>query len=1047
MKKVLTFLFISVFSLQSVAAFSVIAITPQPARPGETVVVQGEDLGTAGTVLLNDQIIPPTSWNASQITFTVPDGASSGAMSISNAAGNNTSFSFQVAAAGSGAHIQTLTPTSFTEGTLIELSGTGFGASPGGNTQICFSDLLCSAVGSLGQMVVLWTDTKITVQVPKLNLPANGKIMVSVFPNGSTTPTWVESPVYSFQSSKPVITSLSPLNIIPGETVVTISGANFGDSYVYGKSQICLNNQCLGDTYVDNYLQYWSQNEIRLKIPVTGLSGPNTITLNIWKYKDLASGADVYFPASYSLNIVIPSDPVINQVSPLSIIPDKTIVTITGSGFGEKYISGKNQICFGDACISDRLINTYLYSWSDTQIQLKVPAFTDNYDTPQLQLRLYIPSKNVYTHVSPSNLFSVKHIPFVTQYYPTMDSSSTYSVFGKAFGSTPGTVTVGTKQMKIINWTDTKITFETPSAGISDMLKVTTAEGAGSAGIAVTIVYSATYSQDPFSKYQWYYDNLSMKDAWGVTEGSSNVVVAVIDSGVNTNHEDLAGNIWKNTREIPGNGIDDDKNGFVDDINGWDFVRNSNDMTPKSYHGTMVASVIAAKKDNGVGMAGVAPNVKIMPLNVMAEALGPASESTYIDVDASIKAIKYAVDNGAQIINLSFGGPYTETFKSALQYAYDNNVLVVAAAGNEGVNLASTKMSPVCNDIAKNEVMGIAALTKDFTKASFSNYGNCIDASLPGTTIVVGNTDTTGDKYSLADGTSFSAPLFSGMAALVKSAHPDWNVAEVSYVLLHNGYNIDNTNPAYAGKLGILPNAYKALQAVKPAVSYTYNPRKSLNVQQTNEVIEVNPPVSAPIEVPAPSTNNTNADGSSRIFSDIPSTHHYATAITYLKNAQILAGYADGTFKPDNPVNRAEFLKIILESEKVEISSSYANCFPDVHTEWFAKYVCYAKAKGIIAGYPDGTFKPANTINKVESLKVLANAFGLKTSLKTTGFSDVDLKSWYAPYVIIGESLDLLEEEGQTKYYPAALMTRGAISEVLYRYLYMKEKGYASFHL
>ncbi|MFN7161300.1 MAG: S8 family serine peptidase [Candidatus Gracilibacteria bacterium] len=1045
MKKILSLILIFIFSFQSADAFSLISASPQPAQPGNTILIQGQDLGNAGTVMLNNQTIPTSMWSADQIGFTLPVGSTSGTLSVTDANGNNSSIPFQVANTSTGASIQSLSPAAFSEGTIVEVNGSGFGTAPNTNTQVCFSDTLCSAIGSLNQMVLTWSDTKVVVQIPKLNLPSSGKIMLSIFSNGSTNPTWLESPLYTFQSSKPVITSLSPLNVVPDTTVVTISGTNFGQLYVYGKNQICINGQCLGDAYIDKYLQSWSDNEIKLKLPVTGISGPATLTLNIWKYTDKSTNLDVYFPASYSINIVLPADPAIEQVSPLSVLPDQTIITVKGSGFGDSYIAGKNQICFGESCISDRLISDYLYFWSDTEIQVKVPAFVDNYETAQLLVRLYVPSKNVYTHMSANVLLKVKHAPFISQYYPTMDSGTTYTVFGRSFGDPQGSVAVGNTQMQVLSWSDTKITFRTPSIGINDMLVVTTADGSKSTGISVTINYYNIYSQDAFSKYQWYYENLSLKDAWNISTGSPSVVVAVIDSGVNINHEDLNGNIWQNTKEIPGNGLDDDKNGYTDDINGWDFVRNSNSMTPMTSHGTMVASVIAAKKDNGLGLAGVAPNTKIMALNVMATNVQAGTD--YIDVDATVKAVKYAVDNGAQIINMSFGGPYNDAFKSVIQYAYDNNVLLVVAAGNEGIDLSVQKMSPVCNDIAHNEVMGIAALGKDFTKSSFSSYGPCIDASLPGSGIIVATTDESLNGYSVADGTSFAAPIFAGMAALLKASHPDWNVAEISYVLLHNGYNIDQSNPAYAGKLGILPNVYKALTAARPAVSYAYNPRTNLNVKETNQVIEVNPPVSAPIEIPGPSTTNSGNETGTDIFSDIPADHHYATAIAYLKNAQVLSGYADGTFKSDNPVNRAEFLKIIFESAKITIPSTYANCFPDVKSEWFAKYVCYAKAKGIIQGYPDGNFKPANTINKVESLKVLSKAFGLSTTVKTSTFKDVDLKAWYAPYVIVGETLNLLEEEGQANYNPAGLMKRGSISEILYRYLYMKEKGYSSFRI
>ena len=145
-------------------------------------------------------------------------------------------------------------------------------------------------------------------------------------------------------------------------------------------------------------------------------------------------------------------------------------------------------------------------------------------------------------------------------------------------------------------------------------------------------------------------------------------------------------------------------------------------------------------------------------------------------------------------------------------------------------------------------------------------------------------------------------------------------------------------------------------------------------------------------------------------------------------------------------MNRAEFLKIILESAKVTISEeSYRNCFPDVKKEWFAKYVCFAKSRGIIDGYPDGIFRPGNTINKVETLKILAKAFALSSPYTKSSFEDVPENAWFTPFVRAAEDLNLLEEEGRKVYEPGALMKRGALSEILFRYLYMKERGQSTY--
>lgn len=172
-------------------------------------------------------------------------------------------------------------------------------------------------------------------------------------------------------------------------------------------------------------------------------------------------------------------------------------------------------------------------------------------------------------------------------------------------------------------------------------------------------------------------------------------------------------------------------------------------------------------------------------------------------------------------------------------------------------------------------------------------------------------------------------------------------------------------------------------------------------------------------------------------FSDVSDTHKNKTAIEYLQKNGVLQGYEDGRFKPSQDVNRAEMSKILVEGNGVSPSADeYQNCFPDVTNQWFAKYVCYAKAKGWVQGYPDGTFKPERTILKVESIKMLLNARGIDTdeNQTSTGYEDINTNEWYAPYVAKAKSLNLLEETGSTLS-PAQNMSRGKTAEFLYRIL------------
>lgn len=172
-------------------------------------------------------------------------------------------------------------------------------------------------------------------------------------------------------------------------------------------------------------------------------------------------------------------------------------------------------------------------------------------------------------------------------------------------------------------------------------------------------------------------------------------------------------------------------------------------------------------------------------------------------------------------------------------------------------------------------------------------------------------------------------------------------------------------------------------------------------------------------------------------FTDIAKLDPNRSAIIYLYDKGIISGYADGTFKPDNSINRAELLKILIEAQdKTPSVSEYKDCFKDVKQEWFAPYVCYAKNEGWVDGYSDGTFAPAKTINKVEALKMLLNSRGMSPGKNdvTNVFSDVDENSWYSMYVGKAYNLGIISERGNT-YVPNDNMTRGNMSNYIYRLL------------
>ncbi|MCA1846116.1 MAG: S8 family serine peptidase, partial [Actinobacteria bacterium] len=262
---------------------------------------------------------------------------------------------------------------------------------------------------------------------------------------------------------------------------------------------------------------------------------------------------------------------------------------------------------------------------------------------------------------------------------------------------------------------------------------------------------------------------MRLPEAWNTTTGNDSMILAIIDSGVQLNHPDLAGRL----------------------VQGWDFVNNDSSPDDDFDHGTMVAGIAAAITNNGQGVTGAAWRGKIMPIKVL-DNQGSANDD---DIAAGIT---YAVDHGASVINMSLGGPGSSTtLQTAIDYATNHNVVVVAAAGNDGNNAVVSKRSEPHYPAACNGVISVGATDAAGNHADFSSYGNWVDVVAPGETNGnVGIWSTTrGSTYGAGAGTSFSSPLVAAVAFLMRAADPNASQATISLRLIATARDLGTPGP------------------------------------------------------------------------------------------------------------------------------------------------------------------------------------------------------------------------------------------------------------
>ena len=325
---------------------------------------------------------------------------------------------------------------------------------------------------------------------------------------------------------------------------------------------------------------------------------------------------------------------------------------------------------------------------------------------------------------------------------------------------------------------------------------------------------------DPSFSSQWGLTKIFAPEAWDISQGDTNVVIGIVDSGVEWIHPDLSQNIWNNPNEIANNGIDDDNNGYIDDVRGWDFAGNdwqniSQDNNPSptgsnNNHGTHVAGIASASTNNAIGVSGIGFNCKILPVKCAADNDTRGSGGTGY-ILTGYQGIVYAALMGADAINCSWGGSGgSQTEQDLINFVTDMGSLVVAAAGNDNSNGFNSPSG------YKN-VIAVASTNQSDVKSSFSNYGPNVDLCAPGSFIY---STVYPSSYVFWDGTSMASPFVAGLAGLVKSHFPDYTSLQVGEQIRINCNNIDAINPSYVGQLGKgRINAHNALtQTSSPSV-------------------------------------------------------------------------------------------------------------------------------------------------------------------------------------------------------------------------------------
>jgi subtilisin family serine protease/subtilisin-like proprotein convertase family protein len=471
--------------------------------------------------------------------------------------------------------------------------------------------------------------------------------------------------------------------------------------------------------------------------------------------------------------------------------------------------------------------------------------------------------------------------------------------------------------------------------------------------------------------------DIDAPEVWDLTTGSRSVVIAVIDSGVDYNHPDLAANMWRNPGEVPGNGIDDDGNGYVDDVYGYDFFANDGDPMDENNHGTHCAGTIGAVGNNNRGVVGVNWNVSIMALRFLG-ANGTGS------ISGAIASLNYALNMGVLISSNSYGGGgFSQSFSNALDRARSMNHVFVAAAGNNGSNGASYPAA-----YPHENIIAVAASDRNDNLASFSQYGNNVDLTAPGVSIL---STIRNNGYASYNGTSMATPHVAGVVGLLRAVNPNLTHQQVVSAILNN---VD-VKPQLVGKVvtGGRLNAYRAVSSILPpsdssgpyVVSHT--PSGSVTGPVSSLSLVFNKQVNATTFTLADIVSFTGPGGvdlRSKVTGITPSTG-LATTFTIQFEAQVAPGTYTMVIGPD--IRDASGNQMNQDRDGINGENPQ-----DTYTATFT--LVDTVGPRVTSHSPSGDVSaPVNSVTVTFDEAVNASTFTLADIVSFTGPGGVDLRS------------------------------------------------------